>query len=126
MLKLLNDKDEINVVNDQLGSPTYAADLAEVILQIISSGNLPAGRQGWQPGIYHYCNNGVISWYDLAVAIKNLTGSKCTINPIPTSQYPTAAKRPAYSVLDSSKIQKTFGIQLKNWEESLASCLSKC
>jgi dTDP-4-dehydrorhamnose reductase len=118
MLKLLQEKEEINVVNDQFGSPTYAADLAEAILQIIAS-------QNWHPSVYHYSNEGIISWYDFAVAIKESTGSNCKINPIPTSQYPTPAKRPAYSALDKTKIQQTFGIELKDWKESLASCLSR-
>ncbi len=118
MLQLMNERDSINVVNDQIGSPTYAADLAEAILQIISSGN-------WQPGIYHFSNEGMITWYDFAVAIKELSGSKCNITPVPSSAYPTAAKRPAYSVLDKSKIQQTNGIILKNWKESLSRCLAK-
>jgi len=118
MLKLMSERDEINVVSDQTGSPTYAADLAEAILQIITSHN-------WQPGIYHYSNEGIISWFDFALAIKELTGSNCNVNPIPTSQYPTPAKRPAYSVLNKSKIQETFSIQLKDWKESLAICLAK-
>lgn len=117
MLKLMSEKEEVNVVYDQLGSPTYAADLAEVILQIIHSGK-------WQPGIYHYCNEGIISWYDFAVAIKKLTGSTCKINPIPTSQYPTAAKRPAYSALDTSKIITVYGIRAKNWKDSLGACIN--
>jgi dTDP-4-dehydrorhamnose reductase len=116
MLRLLSEKEEINVVNDQVGSPTYAKDLAEVILQIISS-------QRWQPGIYNYSNDGVISWFDFAMLIKELSGSPCKINPIPTSAYPTAAKRPAYSVLDNSKIQEIFNIGVKGWKESLATCL---
>ena len=98
-------------MNDQFGSPTYAADLATVIMQIISSGQ-------WQQGIYHYSNNGVISWYDFAEFIKELSGSTCTIHPISTSAYPTAAKRPA-SVLDTTKIQQVYGIRLKNWQDSL-------
>ena len=122
MLKLLQEKDEINVVNDQLGSPTYAADLAEAILQIIET--IHHSPLTIHRGIYNFSNTGVICWYDLAIAIKEITGSKCKINPIPTSQYPTAAKRPAYSVLDTSKIKETFGIQLKDWKESLTSCLS--
>ncbi len=118
MMKLLNEKDEISVVNDQIGSPTYAKDLAEVILQIIS-------YQNWQHGIYNYSNDGVISWFDFAVLIKELSGSSCKINPIPTSAYPTAAKRPAYSVLDNSKIQKTFNSVRKGWKESLTACLDR-
>ena len=123
MLKLLKEKDEISVVADQIGSPTYAKDLAEVILQIITSENLPAGRHDWHPGIYNYSNDGVISWYDFAVRIKELSGSSCKVNPIPTSAYPTAAKRPAYSVLDNSKIQKIFNIGINGWKEGLAACL---
>jgi dTDP-4-dehydrorhamnose reductase len=118
MVKLMKEKDEINVVNDQFGSPTYAADLAEAILQIISS-------QQWVAGIFNYSNEGIISWYDFALAIKKLINSNCKINPIPTSQYPTPAKRPAYSVLDKTKIQKAFDIQLQDWKRSLANCLSK-
>jgi dTDP-4-dehydrorhamnose reductase len=118
MLKLMSEREQVNVVNDQLGSPTYAADLAEAILQIIASGK-------WQAGIYHYCNEGVITWYDFARAIKELTGNNCRINPIPTSQYPTPAKRPAYSVLDTSKIRQIFGLELKEWKLSLTRCLEK-
>ncbi|HMU47116.1 MAG TPA: dTDP-4-dehydrorhamnose reductase [Chitinophagaceae bacterium] len=118
MMKLMSEKEEISVVNDQLGSPTYAADIAEVIMQIISSGS-------WKPGLYHYSNEGIISWYDFAVAIKELTGSSCKVNPIPTSQFPTPAKRPAWSVLDKSKIKQTFGIKPKNWKESLEFCISR-
>lgn len=118
MLKLMNEKEEISVVADQVGSPTYAANLAEAILTIISSAN-------WQPGIYHYTDEGIISWYEFALAIKEITGSTCRVNPIPTTAYPTPAKRPAYSVLDKSKIQKTFGVVTNNWKSSLAVCLSK-
>jgi len=118
MVKLMKEKEAINVVNDQIGSPTYAADLAEVILQIIASGN-------WYSGIFHYCNEGIINWYDFAVAIKELNKSNCKVNPISTTQYPTPAKRPAYSVLDTKKIQEVFGIQLKDWRKSLAVCLSR-
>ncbi len=118
MLRLLSEKEESSVVNDQIGSPTYAKDLAEVILQIISS-------QNWQPGIYNYSNDGIISWFDFAVLIKELSGSSCKINPIPTSAYPTAAKRPAYSVLDKLKIQETFNIGIKEWKESLTQCLGR-
>lgn len=115
MLRLMSEKEEISVVNDQYGSPTYAADLAEAILQIISSGK-------WQPGIYHYSNRGIISWYDFAEAIRELSGSKCNINPIPTSQFPTPAKRPAWSVLDTSRIQAVYGITIKDWKDSLRVC----
>ncbi|MBK7288934.1 MAG: dTDP-4-dehydrorhamnose reductase [Chitinophagaceae bacterium] len=118
MLRLFQEKEQISVVNDQIGSPTYAADLAEVIMKMISSGQ-------WYEGIYHFSNEGVISWFDFAGAIKNLSGSSCKINPIPTSAYPTPAKRPAWSVLEKSKIQQHYGIQFRNWEESLRLCIEK-
>lgn len=118
MMKLMSEREAISVVNDQIGSPTYAADIADTILKIISSGQ-------WEPGIYNFSNEGIISWYDFAVAIKNKCGYTCTVNPIPSSQYPTPAKRPAWSVLDKTKIQQTFGIVPKNWQDSLAICLAK-
>jgi dTDP-4-dehydrorhamnose reductase len=118
MLKLLQEKEEVSVVNDQFGSPTYAADLAEAILKIIGSGK-------WEAGIYHYCNEGVISWFEFASAIKEMTANTCTIKPIPGSAYPTAAKRPAYSALDTSKIRVVYSVENKDWKESLASCLAR-
>ena len=118
MLELMSGKNEISVVNDQLGSPTYAADLAEVILKIIFSGK-------WQPGIYHYCNAGVINWFEFAQAIGELSGNHVKINPITTSLYPTPAKRPAYSALATGKILNTFEIATKNWKESLVVCIEK-
>lgn len=118
MLKLMNEKDEINVVNDQIGSPTYAADLAETIMKIIKTDK-------WKPGIYHFTNDGIISWFDFALAIKELSGSRTNIIAIPSDQYPTPALRPPYSVLEKSKIQNTFGITLKNWKQSLAVCIDK-
>lgn len=118
MIKLMNEKEQLYVVNDQIGSPTYAADLADAIMQIISSGK-------WSPGIYHYSNEGVISWFDFAVAIRDLTGSTCKVTAIPTTSYPTPAKRPVYSVLDKSKIAGTYGISLKDWKDSLRGCLDR-
>ena len=118
ILKLLAEKEEVNVVDDQIGSPTYAADLAEAILNIISSAK-------WIPGIYNFSNDGVTSWYDFAVSIKQLVNSHCKINAISTAQYPTSAKRPAYSVLDKRKIQEIFGIELKDWRKSLQTCISR-
>jgi len=118
MLRLMSEKPEINVVNDQVGSPTYAADLAKAILSIVSSGN-------WYPGIYHFSNKGVISWYDFAVAIKELSGSHCVVNPIPGSAYPTPAKRPSYSVMDTSRIVEVYGIELEDWKSSLIKCLKR-
>jgi dTDP-4-dehydrorhamnose reductase len=127
MRRLMKERAEINVVNDQVGSPTYAADLAEVILKVISEFGPESDRQRASdfPGIYHFSNDGVISWYEFALAIKELTGSQCQVHPIPTSKYPTPAKRPMYSVLDKKKIQETFDIKLKDWKESLAVCVQK-
>jgi dTDP-4-dehydrorhamnose reductase len=122
MLRLMSEKDEIKVVNDQYGSPTYAADLAEAILTIITS--LTKGNNKHH-GIYHYSNAGAINWYEFAIAIKELSGSSCKVNSIPTSDYPTVAGRPRYSVLDKAAIQKEFGIVLKDWKESLKECLKK-
>lgn len=117
MLRLMDTKPEIGVVNDQIGSPTYAADLAEVLLTI-------ALDKEPSPGIYHYTNEGVISWYDFALAIKELHGSACVVKPIPTSSYPTPAKRPGYSVLDNSRIFTAFpSLQPHFWKDSLKRCL---
>lgn len=116
MLKFMAERDEISVVNDQFGCPTYAADLAEVIMQIISSGK-------WEPGIYHYSNTGIISWFDFACAIKEISGLNCRVKPIPGSQYPTPAKRPAYSALDISKILTVWGLKGKEWKSRLEACI---
>jgi dTDP-4-dehydrorhamnose reductase len=124
MLRLMSEKEEVGVVNDQYGSPTYAADLAEAILQIITRFTTHHSLLT-NHGVYHFSNEGVISWYEFALAIKELSGSKCKVNPITTPQYPTPAKRPAYSVLDKTKIQLAFGITLKDWKQSLETCLQK-
>jgi dTDP-4-dehydrorhamnose reductase len=118
MMRLMSEKQSLGIIDDQLGSPTYAADLAEAIMQIISSGK-------WEQGIYNYSNDGVISWFDFANEIKHQIGSNCIVNPLTTEQFPTPAKRPKYSVLDKSKIQHTFSISLKDWKESLRVCISK-
>lgn len=118
MLRLMKEKESIHVVNDQFGCPTYAADLALAIMRIIRS-----KKSKVNPGIYHYTNAGITNWYEFAVAIKKITGSNCIVNPITTAQYPTAAKRPAYSVLDTAKIAATFPVEIPNWELSLEKCL---
>lgn len=123
MLKLMKEKTGISVVDDQIGSPTYAADLADVILRIIANCQLSIAN--CIPGIYHFSNDGIIRWYDFALAIKETAGSACLIKPISTAEYPTEAKRPAYSVLDKTKIQQTFGIKLKGWKQSLKECIKK-
>lgn len=134
MLRLMKERTEINVVNDQVGAPTYAADLAKCILEIIKresvirqiqSLSIDSGLSTLIPGTYHYSNRGRISWYDFAVAIKELSGSACTINPIPSSQYPTPAKRPAFSLLDTHKIEKTFHCEIPDWKDSLKICLER-
>ena len=116
MMRLMKEKNEVKVINDQLGSPTYAADLAETILKVIPD---------WRPGIYNYSNEGIISWFDFALAIKEIISSPCGVSPISTAEYPTPAKRPAYSVLDKTKIQETFNVQLKDWKTTLAICIEK-
>jgi dTDP-4-dehydrorhamnose reductase len=118
MKRLMGEKESINVVNDQVGSPTYAADLAAAIMEIIASGK-------WESGIYNYSNSGVISWFDFANEIKKQLHSKCEVYPIPTSQFPTPAKRPAYSVLDKEKIQSVYNIKAREWKESLKECIDK-
>lgn len=118
MLRLMKEKESINVVCDQFGCPTYAADLAAAIMQIITSNQSKS-----HSGIYHYSNAGITNWYKFAVAIKELTSSNCVVNPIPTSQYPTPAKRPGYSVLDTTKIKETFGLAIPAWEDGLKRCL---
>jgi dTDP-4-dehydrorhamnose reductase len=118
MKRLMGEKESISVVNDQVGSPTYAADLAAAIMEIITSGK-------WGPGIYNYSNSGVISWFDFANEIKKQLHSKCEVYPIPTSQFPTPAKRPAYSVLDKEKIQSVYNIKAREWKESLKECIDK-
>jgi dTDP-4-dehydrorhamnose reductase len=118
MMRLMKERPEIKVVNDQIGAPTYAADLAKACLDIIDSGK-------WQSGIYHYSNQGKISWYDFAVAIKEMIGSSCIVHPIPTTDYPTPAKRPKFSLLDTSKIKKIYEVQIPEWRESLGRCVGR-
>lgn len=120
MLRLMKERPEIKVVDDQVGCPTYAADLAKAIIQVISS--IQEGRRHF--GIYHFSNTGNISWYAFAVAINRLAGTNCQVLPQPGSAYPAPAKRPAYSVMDLSAIQKDYGIIISDWQESLQKCLS--
>ena len=122
MMRLMKERESLNVVSDQIGSPTYAADLAKAIMKIITQHE---GSSSIKEGIYNYSNEGTLSWYDFAIAIKELTGSACKVNPIPTSQYPTPAKRPHYSLLDKSKIKSTFQIEIPDWKESLKICLKR-
>lgn len=118
MIRLMTDREEISVIGDQVGSPTYAYDLAQVILKIVHSDR-------WVKGVYHFSNEGEISWYDFAVAIKELKNLECNIKPITTAEYPTAAKRPHYSLLDKTKIKQTFGVTVPEWKQSLVNMLGK-
>ncbi|UAY52550.1 dTDP-4-dehydrorhamnose reductase [Ferruginibacter albus] len=120
MMRLMKERESINVVNDQRGCPTYAADLAAAIMTIVEK----RSAFNTQYSIFNYSNSGNIVWYDFAIAIKELIGSNCIVNPIPTSQFPTPAKRPAYSLLDTTKIQQTFGVGVPEWKESLKKCLA--
>jgi dTDP-4-dehydrorhamnose reductase len=116
MSRLMQERDSLNVVNDQIGSPTYAADLAQAIMTVIT-------HDHWQAGIYNYSNAGEISWHEFALAIQEIGGFDCEINGIPSSSYPTPAKRPAYSLLDKSKIKKAFGVEVPEYTESLKKCM---
>jgi len=112
MLRLSETRDEISVVSDQIGSPTYAGDLAEVLIKIVLSSSISYG-------IYHYSNGGIVSWYDFASEIFKQFGKKIEVKPIKTKDYPTAAKRPKYSVLDTTKIKNNFDCTIKDWQGSL-------
>ncbi len=119
MLRLGQERDSLGVVADQIGSPTYAGDLADAIVAI-----LPQLKEG-QQGIYHFTNEGVASWYDFAVEIMQQAGLACQVKPISTEEYPTPAARPFYSVLDKSNIKSDFNITIPHWKESLISCLKQ-
>lgn len=118
MIRLMEERDEISVIADQIGSPTYARDLAKAILDIIQTEN-------WEKGIYHFSNEGAISWYDFAVAIRDLQVLDCKINAISTAEYPTPAKRPKYSLLDKTKIKNSYGVHVPDWSDSLKDMLTK-
>jgi len=118
MLKLAGSRTELNVISDQIGTPTYAVDLAHAIIDIFLGGDRVYG-------IYHFSNEGVASWYDFAVAIFELSGTKILVNPIRTEQYPTPAARPKFSVMDKSKFKKAFNLSIPYWRDSLAVCISR-
>lgn len=121
MIRLGQERDEINVVADQTGTPTNAADLAHAIIQIMYFSE----RNDFNYGIYHYSNMGITTWYDFTLAIHRFAGIKCKVNPITTSEYPTKAARPHYSVLDKTKITETFGLKIPEWEDSLKVCIEE-
>ena len=118
MLRLGRERESLGVVFDQIGTPTYAADLAQAIFAAI--------EQGIVPGIYHFSDEGVCSWYDFTMAIHRLAGiTTCRVSPLHTDEYPAKAPRPHYSVLDKTRIKQTYGIDIPHWEASLAECLEK-
>ena len=118
MIRLGKERESLGVIFDQVGTPTYARDLARAIFEAI--------RQGVVPGVYHFSNEGVCSWYDFTKAIHRLAGiTTCHVKPLHTSEYPTKAKRPHYSVLDKTKIKETFNIEIPHWMDSLAECVSQ-
>ena len=116
MIKLMEKRDSLNVVNDQFGSPTYAADLADTILKIINFKN-------WFSGLYHYSNEGEITWFDFANEIKYLNNFTIQINGVPSEEYPVAAKRPKYSLLDKTKIKNIYNIKVPYYRDSLEKCI---
>lgn len=117
MLKLGAEREELSVIADQVGTPTYGMDLAAALLDIIESGNKTYGT-------YHYSNEGVASWYDFAKAIFDLSETSVKLNPIPGAAYPTKAVRPAFSVMDKTKIKQTFGVAIPYWRDSLVRCIN--
>ena len=118
MIRLGKEKTELGVIFDQIGTPTYARDLAVAIMTAVD--------KGIATGVYHFSNEGVISWYDFTKAIHRIAGIKdCKVRPLHTSEYPTAANRPAYSVLDKTKIKQTYGIEIPYWEDSLKECIER-
>jgi dTDP-4-dehydrorhamnose reductase len=121
MLRLGREKESLSVVFDQVGTPTYAGDLAAAILSILDS----AEAGNFCPGIFHYSNEGVCSWYDFALKIFQLAGINCHVAPIETKDYPTRATRPQYSVLNKRKIKQTYGLTIPHWEESLRFMIQK-
>ncbi len=119
MQRLTSERDTLNVIFDQVGTPTYAGDLTDAIVGILTSDNLT------KEGIYHYSNEGVCSWYDFAIEIAQLSGSECNITPIHSDEYPARVKRPHYSVLDKTKFKTTFGVKIPHWRESLMKCIKR-
>ena len=119
MLRLGKEREILNVVFDQIGTPTYAADLAQAMILI----TIQAKQNQLIPGIFHYSNEGVCSWYDFAYEIMQQTGLKCTVKPIETKDYPTPATRPHYSVLNKTRIKAEYGLEIPHWKDSLKRCL---
>lgn len=118
ILNLASKQDEIRVVCDQIGTPTYARDLARAIYKVLRSNQ-------WVAGIYHFTDEGAASWYDFAKAILRISGKSVKVTPIPTEDFPTAANRPAYSILDRQRIKATYGVTIPHWEEALTDCIAR-
>jgi dTDP-4-dehydrorhamnose reductase len=123
MLRLGSEKENLGVIFDQVGTPTYARDLAKTCLEILCENN--AENISKNGSLYHYSNEGVASWYDFAISIMELGGENCEVKPIQTKDYPTLAKRPHYSVLNKSKIKTDFKIEIPYWRDSLKNCIEK-
>ena len=121
MMRLMKERATLNVVSDQIGRPTYAKDLAIATIKIVNE--VSDGKK--IKGIYHFANKGVTSWFEFAQQIKKNAGLSCELNPINTTQFPTPAKRPAYSVLDTSKIEEALSLSIPHWEEALANCMKE-
>lgn len=117
MLRLAAERDSLSVVNDQIGTPTHAIDLAKCLLKIIETNNQQSTTDNF--GIYNFSNEGQCSWYDFAKEIFRVNNISINLQPIPTASYPTPAKRPSYSVLDKSKIKRVFGVEIEDWQRSL-------
>lgn len=121
VLRLGKERDELRFVFDQIGTPTYAGDLAAAVMAVVAADE----KGAYVPGIYHYSNEGVCSWYDFTVKILEIAGIACRVFPIETEEYPTRAVRPPYSVLNKKKIKETYGVTVPHWEESLRVCMEK-
>ncbi len=121
MMRLMKERDQLNIVADQKGRPTYAKDLAIATMKMIEA--LHAGKT--IKGIYHFANQGETTWYDFAAKIKAIAGLTCDLQPIETKDFPTPAKRPAYSVLDTSRIEEALSLSIPHWEDALTSCMKE-
>jgi dTDP-4-dehydrorhamnose reductase len=121
MMRLMKERESLNIVADQKGRPTYAKDLAIATMKMIEA--LHAGKT--MNGVYHYANTGETTWFDFAAKIKAIAGLTCALNPIETKDFPTPAKRPAYSVLDTSKIEEALSLSIPHWEDALSNCMKE-
>lgn len=119
MMRIAREKGVLRVISDQVGTPTYSRDLARTILEILPEAIKIKGTE-----IFHYSNTGKTNWYEFAVAITTIAGIECSVTPITTAEYPTAAKRPQYSILSKQKITETFGITIPEWQDSLRECIA--